>query len=784
MRGFAALALVAGFSSCVKDVDGTSQKEIDDRSKENAEMQLGISIPDGQTWDMASQVEANVTVNGDYGVKYTVSIYENNPFINNTAVVLGKAETVSGGTASTSFTCPDATKSVFVAIKDEKGYSYVKPAAVVDGKIETTFGGEAAAGARSMRAANRSAADDFVIPTYTQPDVTGYKNGAYELDEKNCEGDYYIGSECISQKKLIMSSDWSAKIAALGLTDSQYQGNYARTLYIDKDATWTVSSDQPTLGQGTVVVVAGEIVIPTGVTLNTSGDPTYNCQIIVLPNGKITGGGKLSFNNGSLTGKYDYIGGTVDVGTINNNGGEVYIAGEMKANNLEGGAGYSTYINAGKVVVNGSVYGSSSANMRVLNNCWWECKGDISCRNIVQGTSAYFHAASLAMSCGNDSSSDHAYIYAKANSLLDITGAVSLNNVDIVGPTENYAYLQFGSVGMTENATNWTESYDGGRHMSVGAIQNNVRISVDNPDVNVNMYDSTPYEKVLDMLNGTRSYTAGQADPSWSEWQAFPQQGNGNAILAKKLVIDTTVEPAEGDCAPTFKEEPPTPIDEKAKVYTYAFEDQTVGTDYDMNDVVLKVSYKKSTNAETDEVEYDKTKLVATLVAAGATYNIKVKIGNTELFEGKEIHKALGVNAGVMVNTGNGQTATPVSDEIATKGLADENGNIDFTQLPVSIEVLSTDKTYSYPNTDAYPHAIMVPTDWAWPTERTIITEAYPGTSDANKVDIGGNEEKNIKGAKYPENSFAAWAGTLADKRNATMNGWYNHPNGKTMTND
>lgn len=203
-----------------------------------------------------------------------------------------------------------------------------------------------------------------------------------------------------------------------------------------------------------------------------------------------------------------------------------------------------------------------------------------------------------------------------------------------------------------------------------------------------------------------------------------------------------------------------------------------------MNDVVLKVSYKvKSTNAETGEVEYDKTKLVATLVAAGATYNIKVKIGETYLFNGTEIHEALGVNPGVMVNTGNGkaQTATPISSEIATPaGLADEDGNIDFTTLPVTIEVTSTGKSYSYPNTNAYPHAVMIPVDWRWPTERTIITEAYPGNGKATITTESGSE--------FLINSFSAWAATPAAQR-ATVLGdikWYETAAapGKTMTNN
>ncbi len=780
MRGFAALALVAGFSSCVKDVDGTSQKEIDDRSKENAEMQLGISIPDGQTWDMASQVEANVTVNGDYGAKYTVSIYENNPFINNTAVVLGKAETVSGGTASTSFTCPDATKSVFVAIKDEKGYSYVKPAAVVDGKIETTFGGEAAAGARSMRALTQNAADNFVIPVYTQPTVSQYLDGAREINTHNAANDFPYsdlsdeekalvpeedkiqmdGWIKISQKKLKLTHDWNAAISALGLTDTD-NNKGARTLYIE-NATWNVPENTYLqVGQGTVIVVGanGHITIPASATIKFTGNSNYNCQLIVLPTGSITGEGTLEFSNGSLTGKYDYNAGTINVGKLNNNGGEFYNAGIVRATVLAGGAGLSTYINAGKFYITRSDYGSGSSNTRLLNNCWFEAEENLFLRNLVQGAGAYVKVGTnFEMSCGNDGTSDPSYIYAKANSMLDVRGAAGFNNVDVVGPTEGYAYMQFGWI---ENAygthqLHFDTNYTGWPDITCGAIINNIRLSVDN----VQNYGACG-KVINEMMNGS----AGQNKTI----------GNGNAILAKKLVIDTTVEPADDDCAPTFKEEPPTPIYEKLKVYTYAFEDQTVGTDYDMNDVVLKVSYKvKSTNSD-GEVEYDKTKLDATLVAAGATYNIKIKIGDTYLFEGQEIHDVLGVNAGVMVNTGNGKAviATPQSD----LGIVIPSGwNGDFTTLPVTIEVTSTGKNYSYPNTDPYPHAVMIPVDWAWPTERTIVTKAYPGTEDAAKV--------TIDGVNYPVNSFDAWAATPAAQRTADMD-WYNHPDdGLTMKNN
>lgn len=755
MRGFAALALVAGFSSCVKDVDGTSQKEIDDRSKENAEMQLGISIPDGQTWDMASQVEANVTVNGDYGAKYTVSIYENNPFINNTAVVLGKAETVSGGTASTSFTCPDATKSVFVAIKDEKGYSYVKPAAVVDGKIETTFGGEAAAGARSMRAANRSAADDFVIPTRTMPNLSTYIDDAVAINDENNTTD---PANTVHHYLIPEGTTWSKNIPLI-------QSGSGISVYVQ--GTLNINAEQRVNG-GCVFIVGpkGKVNIASGQKLVTNANNEAGTvgSFYVYPGGEVKGD-RLEFANG--TGSYNYNGGTIDVTTINNNGGELYNAGIIKANNIEGGAANSMYVNAGKVKIVNAPHGSGTSNLRIINNCWWEVESALACRNIVQGEGAYMHVSeSLEMSASNDNSGIPSYLYAKGNSLLAIDGAVAFNNVDIIGPTgDSYAYLQFGKAvnsngyGLQDSSVGTAMNYTGGwgNPVTVGALQNNIRLSIDTVDENDNQYTFTAYEMLVGLLNGSLGTTT---------------VGNGNAVLVAKGQVNDVKK--ESECSPGIDIVPPTPIYEEAKVYTYAFEDQTVGTDYDMNDVVLKVSYKvKSTNSD-GEVEYDKTKLVATLVAAGATYNIKVKIGETYLFNGTEIHEELGVNAGVMVNTGNGkaQTATPVSDEVAVPtGFAG-----DFTQLPVSIEVLSTGKTYVYPNTDNYPHAVMIPVDWRWPLERIIVTEAYPGTSNADKV--------TIDGVDYPVNSFDAWAATPAADRTPAMNGWYNHPNtGKTMTN-
>lgn len=798
MKGFAALALVAGFASCVKDVESITPAQEEAQAKENAELMLGFMIPDGQTWNMASQVEANVTVNGDYGASYTVSIYENNPFINNTAVVFGKEVVTSGGTATIDFTCPDGTKSVFVAIKDEKGYTYTKPAAIVDGKIETTFGGESAAGSRRAAGINKPEADNYTFPSRTMPDLSTYIDNAVEIsDENNTE------NTTVTHFKISEGNTYSKTIPTLASGSDV-------SIYVN--GTLNINKEQRVNG-GCVFIVGpkGIVNIADGVQLVTNANNNAGTvgSFYVYRGGTVKGAtntddkkvGTLQFANG--TSAYNYNGGTIKVNTINNNGGTLYNAGVIEADYMEGGAKLSIYENAGKVHI--GTTDKNHANIRIHNNCWWECDGKLFCRNIIQGQGAYIKAAHLGMTVTEDNTGDPSYIWAKDNSLIDVAGYVAFNYVDIVGPCgDNYAYLQFGEVTGTtrtdlgENKgyhnrldgllTNYSFSdYNNGPMTT--AISNNVHLSLDTYALDYNIYQPSPCGYVLDMLNGTREYTA-----NVNEWVTkWPQVGNGNArLVAKGQVNDVKT---ETDCSPGINIVPPTPIWEELKVNTYAFEDQTLNTDYDMNDVVIKVNYHvTNTNAETGEVEYDKKQLDVELVALGATYEITAKIGDANLFEGKELHAAMKQNKGIMINTGGtgGNSVSGVTPAKCTVA-APANWKGEFEKLPVSIHVSTTNKDYSFPNSDVYPHVIMVPTDWAWPTERTNIKQAYPGTSDAGLVEITytatyTNKETNKLVTseftnKFLENSFAAWATSPVADRVGIRTKWYNYPSGDTMTN-
>lgn len=798
MNGFAALALIASVSSCTKDVTTMSQSEIDSKAKENAELQLGFTIPDGQNWVMASQVTANVAVNGDYGANYTVTIYENNPFTSdNTGVVLGSTEVKSGDVATFDFTCPNEAEMVFAAIKDEKGYTYVKPVAVKDGKVEAVFGDEAA-GSRAMRAA--SATNSHVdIPTGASKSTieaqcaailaksvelnsnnNGYNgnnfhsvNAEYQQDastdwQQVLKG-YYVNYNPDYVVNYKISTEYSGLVTHLPTAGYEATGEYtneadpngkisanwtgyrpvynltARTVYVASGGKWTIPTGSTQVcGQAAKAdFVDGIIIVGSNAELEVNGTLNFANlgRLIVLPGGKVTGTGSIQVNNGSKVGEESYNYGTISVATFNENFGNFFNYGTMTCTELQGGAGTSCYVNHGKVHVD-HVYpnGQLCANLQIKNNCWWEVDNWNYCKIFQNGSGAYANVGSLFIGGGEGGENAGSVLALDTDSKFVVEDESCFNGTLIYGPSSgNSAYLELGTM----------------TFLNVGMVY---------PiNGNLNVY--------------VAGYGGQNASGYESRWNDNMAGGDGKPQVVGKAAFNTASTDAS-DCAPAFTPNIPEVVYETLKVYTYAFEDQTVNTDYDMNDVVLKVNYhvtEQGTGANAGKVIYDKTKLDVKLVAAGATFNIKVKIGNTYLFGGKEIHDALNVDPGVMVNTGSGsQTANPAVEN----GISIPAGwNNDFTKLPVSIEVLSTSTTYVFPNTDLYPHAVMVPTDWAWPQERVNVQLAYPGTSSATKVTIGNVE--------VPNNSFRAWGGTPAASRTSAMNGWYNNPaSGKVMSNN
>lgn len=157
--------------------------------------------------------------------------------------------------------------------------------------------------------------------------------------------------------------------------------------------------------------------------------------------------------------------------------------------------------------------------------------------------------------------------------------------------------------------------------------------------------------------------------------------------------------------------------------WTIAYEDLGSTNDFDFNDVVLRVTKKWTENYVNGTLESTASTLNVDLCAAGGTLNTKVYYGDEDL---GEVHEKFGVPTGTMVNTGNGSA----NKDIVTL-LSGEEVDKDFTiadnALQFKIVVSGDDtKTVGLPSSNGVaPQAICVSGKWAWPTERTNISDAY-----------------------------------------------------------
>ena len=176
--------------------------------------------------------------------------------------------------------------------------------------------------------------------------------------------------------------------------------------------------------------------------------------------------------------------------------------------------------------------------------------------------------------------------------------------------------------------------------------------------------------------------------------------------------------------------------DPEKEVYTYCFEDTQEG-DYDLNDVVIKA------------VRIDETTVEYSIVACGAYDEIQVQGLDIPAIEGDEVHKLFGVtNPQTFINTkSKNYTNYPTGRKAVSSDFS-----FKMTTTHPYIKDLTTGAEVRMSKTGDAPHGIMIPGDFAYPTEQTRITDAY--------------------------DKFGKWAENAA----ITSNRWYLTPNpGTTM---
>ncbi len=786
MRGMAALALLAGFSSCVKDVDGSSSGiNEEQRAKENAELQLGFMIPDGQTWDMASQVTANVSVNLGLDQEYTVGIYDKNPLYDSSAKFFVMETVKEGEALSTSFSLPTSLDQVYVATYDSKNRSVVNTVDVENGQIVANIGGASAA------AKNRAVEDASVYPNYVKT-LEYYLNPTTGRDAYGNTWNLTTTQISVEQMKAytaitdaIITGDTSNgnhTLTDLNHNPSQhFPGNSDGKHFRVASGTeitelFHVNGEQGkvndvviyvegilhlkgnTLNGPTLVVASGgKIILDTDNNMSNAG------RFVVMAGGSIEAAENVTPTFNVNNGGQCYNAGTINFnGQLNVNGSEFYNKGTIMVDVLRNTAG-GIFTNFGHITARTNTIQGDAYNSIIVNGCYLRFTGDA-------GTGPITLLDNSRIDCDGQ-------LYMTGASTMYNLSEINAGSIYCQGATINGPTAQ-GTFSIVKTSK-FLVSHGGDLY-----VKNNAYVDCD--PVEFYNYQNVNYRKTMNDNDYSYSGAYSIIHNNIAHWTT---ENSSTLIIPKGDCTGMGYNPGGGGGK----------IYGDPAVYTYAFEDQTLNTDYDMNDVVLKVSYvvkEEGTGENAGKVIYNKKQLKVQLVAAGATYEIKAKIGDAYLFDGQEIHQAMGQNKGMMINTGGtgGNSVSGVAPAECTVAVpAGWNGK--FEELPVSIEVSTTKKTYAFPNDDIYPHVVMIPVDWAWPTERTNIKDAYPGTADAKTIKntykaTYTNKETNelVEGEftmEFKENSFAAWATSAAADRKGDRNGWYNSPlPAKTMKNE
>ena len=770
LKGFAALFVGVVTASCSRDLDVVEEET--QNSLDNAEATLGFHIPTDQDWVMSSMAKANVKVNVENGETYTVKFYANNPFSDDVVYVLAKGDVQNGGTYTGEFRYPSNLTEIYLGITDNMGETMYKKAQIENGQINTAF--ETVAETRVTRSVtiNGDTYEAFNFPTSEELSAafpTTIPQSALEVADLSGNL-YFVYKDNETGRNYQITKTGEVTIG--GSWDNDQDKAKANNVYVKVDGNVTIKRNGSEyinlyILKGNVTLdsnfgqCGGLISVAPGATLNDSRrELAHNGGIKLFNKGIV---------NATNTEQYD----------INNkaafyNEGTVNVTGAMK---YSAGAGNTSFfINMG----DGAKLNAPS--MTLNSTCHFFTDGQVNITGETRVTQSeitwvnngHYTTGSMVFSAKNGTFYNYCQLIVKNN----------CNFTDGLFNMMQNSYAEFGTglfnnfrVNMANNSgfnvkngSKWGRQGADfiGAHEMQGFIATNdaakvyVRLggltqvpAYTGYAFNVRGANLTlAYEdmKFYKGFNEIGVHTTFDAASYWSETTAEQLAANSDGdktwnihnvtkIITGDNFRKTGFSTKPGQCAATWTYDPPQEVN---NIWTYAFEDNKVYGDYDMNDVVLKVR----------EDENDASKLIVTLVAAGCEYDNKVYLGSTLIsWDGKtEVHEALGVEKGAIVNTGWKTTATPVSATIS------KPANFDFQTADFKIvpTIKGEDAEAIDIAKNGAPYGIVIPINWQYPTERTNICDAY-------------DEEGH---------SFRAWA---KSSNHSVVTDWYNHPTGSVM---
>ena len=746
---FSLLASSISFTSCV---DNEKTLFDADQLRQTYEETFPVkNIDPNGDWTMSHKVTAHVSVNGDLGTDYKIQIFDADPLSSeSTAKILAEGTANQSTTLNVVMDCATALNKVFVARIDNHGHYMVQPVAIENGEVTAQLGHEKDVPTRSMSRTVPKTGIPAMGAPYTADDISSKKAIATDVQ---AGWDLGAGSGWFEYAKLpvfkekerwfkIQSGTFNKGFTTTGTSG----GAQAVKVIVPQGSTWIIESSYQFSDITEIVVENGGKV---EIAKNASLALTNKSYLTVMPGGSIIGEGTIQITNGS-SGLRNYNAGTINCSVLDFNGGVgvFYNYGLLQLERYEASTNGMELVNHGTMETE-SINGNNNTNIK--NGCYLKT-GKFQFGTLVMGNTSEAICEELGYN-GNDND-----IVMEAQSMLTCTGKASLYRT-VTGPTVGTALLRINEIANLS-----------GLAQSNSKVTNNIICEI------------------------TDQTYKGEAHYDWSPFAWLVNKGLQQGATYCNPGKADFILPADGECIKEGynSDENPDDVEIRNAVYSYAFEDNyPQAGDYDFNDIVLNVNLPAAGN-DVKELKYivdlravgavkqlgaglrirefDKSNVEEVSFGAGATQ--RTNSLNSGIFEnasyetnGNELviplfgdaHYVYGYTGSQrpMLNTGNASTpltniytlevniklknATSIPSVtdgldffIAYQGGAQKRTEIHLNQFnsPTANGQLADKEVLDVIKAVNNTWALCVPEKFAYPTETTVITDAYAKFAD------------------------------------------------------
>lgn len=746
---FSLLASSISFTSCV---DNEKTLFDADQLRQTYEETFPVkNIDPNGDWTMSHKVTAHVSVNGDLGTDYKIQIFDADPLSSeSTAKILAEGTANQSTTLNVVMDCATALNKVFVARIDNHGHYMVQPVAIENGEVTAQLGHEKDVPTRSMSRTVPKTGIPAMGAPYTADDISSKKAIATDVQ---AGWDLGAGSGWFEYAKLpvfkekerwfkIQSGTFNKGFTTTGTSG----GAQAVKVIVPQGSTWIIESSYQFSDITEIVVENGGKV---EIAKNASLALTNKSYLTVMPGGSIIGEGTIQITNGS-SGLRNYNAGTINCSVLDFNGGVgvFYNYGLLQLERYEASTNGMELVNHGTMETE-SINGNNNTNIK--NGCYLKT-GKFQFGTLVMGNTSEAICEELGYN-GNDND-----IVMEAQSMLTCTGKASLYRT-VTGPTVGTALLRINEIANLS-----------GLAQSNSKVTNNIICEI------------------------TDQTYKGEAHYDWSPFAWLVNKGLQQGATYCNPGKADFILPADGECIKEGynSDENPDDVEIRNAVYSYAFEDNyPQAGDYDFNDIVLNVNLPAAGN-DVKELKYivdlravgavkqlgaglrirefDKSNVEEVSFGAGATQ--RTNSLNSGIFEnasyetnGNELviplfgdaHYVYGYTGSQrpMLNTGNASTPLTniytlevniklknaisipsVTDGldffIAYQGGAQKRTEIHLNQFnsPTVNGQLADKEVLDVIKAVNNTWALCVPEKFAYPTETTVITDAYAKFAD------------------------------------------------------